>query len=200
MKKPKHSYHHGDLRAALIQETERMIGENQLDQVTLGQLGKNLGVARSAPYRHFENKNDLLCEVAVRAFSRMRDAHRAIRLDDNLSFEDKLSATAHAYFRLAVEQPDYYRLMYREGLVGENESPALKAIREKVLAELVMLLQEGQQQGRIGCGDPEIQALFCWAPFHGMASFVIDDHLPAELFQSMLDWSIESVIKGLQRD
>jgi hypothetical protein len=31
-----------------------------------------------------------------------------------------------------------------------------------------------------------------------MASFVIDQHLPAELFESMLEWTIESMLRGLR--
>jgi AcrR family transcriptional regulator len=192
------SYHHGDLRAALIDETERMIAANELDQVTLNELGKRLGVARSAPYRHFKNKNELLCEVATRAFERTRDMSRAIRLDPGLSPAEQLRALARAYFQFAVDNPDFYRLMYREGLVGAAESPALAAMREQDFAELAMMLEAAQAQGVIAAGDVETQALFCWAPFHGMASFVVDQHIPKELFLGMLDWTVETILKGLR--
>jgi AcrR family transcriptional regulator len=197
MKKSRTRYHHGDLRTALVDETERMVEADELDKVTLNELGKRIGVARSAPYRHFGNKNELLCEVAVRAFSHMLVSDRRIRENADLDTAEKLRAMAHAYFDIAVNHRDRYRLMYREGLIGESESPALLAVREEVFAELVMILAEGQKRGRIAEGDLEAQALFCWAPFHGMASFVIDEHIPAELFREMLDWTVDSVLRGL---
>lgn len=197
MKKSPGSYHHGDLRTALIEETERMIAAGTLDQITLGELGNRLGVARSAPYRHFPGKNDLLCTVATRAFERMHERWRAICADESLPLLARVRSIMRAYFNFALTHGDEYRLMYREGLVGENESPRLLAAREAVFGELVELILACQQAGLIERKDPEEQVLFCWAPFHGMASFVIDQHLPAELFEAMLEWSIESVLRGL---
>lgn len=197
MKKPAGSYHHGDLRTALIEETERMIEANALDGVTLGELGKRLGVVRSAPYRHFASKNDLLCAVATRAFERMHRRWRQICHDDSLPMLERLRTVARVYFDLAVNHRDQYRLMYREGLVGDNESKELLAAREAVFGELAALFALYQKQGLIDPGDPEEQLLFCWAPFHGMASFVIDEHFPGELFEGMLEWTIESVLRGL---
>jgi len=198
--KERDSYHHGDLRAALIDETERMVAANALGQITLIELGRRLGVARSAPYRHFRNKNALLCEVAVRAFARTRDMTRAIRLTPGLSPAERLQALARAFFNFAVDHPDWFRLMYREGLVGAAESPALAAMREADFAELVLLLAEAQEAGQIARGDLETQALFCWAPLHGMASLVVDQHLPKELFAGMLDWTVTGILKGLRPD
>ena len=200
VKKTRTTYHHGNLRTALIDETERMVAANELDKVTLSELGQRLGVARSAPYRHFQSKQELLCEVAVRGFARMRDRNRAFRLDASKNVRERFRAIAHAYVEFAVANPDFYRVMYREDLVGENETPALLAVREETFFEMILLMEEGQREGVIVEGDPEAQVLFCWAPFHGMASFAIDQHFPADVFRGMLDWSIDSVLKGLSPD
>jgi AcrR family transcriptional regulator len=196
-KKPTGAYHHGDLRGALIRETERMIAADEFDRVTLNELGRRLGVARSAPYRHFSGKNELLCEVAERAFERMRRQWHCIRTDESRPLLERMRTVMRAYFELALAHRDQYRLMYREALVGDNETPALAASREAVFAELVRLLLDCQAEGLIAPGDPEVQLLFCWAPLHGMASFVIDQHVPADLFESMLEWTVESVLRGL---
>lgn len=148
-------YHHGNLRMELIQETERMLDANELDQITLNELGKRLGVARSTPYRHFANKNELLCAVATRAFARLCETSRAIRLEKDLTPIERLRKLARNYFYLAVNRRDYYRLMYRADLVGENESEELHVIREENFVELVLLLKECQQAGMINEGDLE---------------------------------------------
>jgi AcrR family transcriptional regulator len=192
------SYHHGDLKAALIAETERMVAADELDRVTLDELSRRLGVARSAAYRHFRGKDELLCAVATRAFARMRGWWHDIRTDAALSTDERFRKLMRTYFRFALANQDCYRLMYREGLVGERESPELAAAREAVFAEVVALMEAGQRDGLVAAGDAEAQVLFCWAPFHGMASFVIDQHLPAELFESMLEWTIESMLRGLR--
>lgn len=196
-KKKQGNYHHGNLRAALILETERMLAANELDHITLQELGKRLGVNRSAPYRHFATKNELLCEAATRAFARLTLKDRAIRLEKDLDPVERLRNMARHYFHFAVNNPDYYRLMYREQLVGENETTELAAIREENFAELVWLLEECQQAGMIKTGDLEAQALFCWTPLHGICSLIIDHHLPLEMFADTLDWHIEAIVRGL---
>ena len=102
-----------------------------------------------------------------------------------------------AYFAFAAEHRDEYRLMYRENLVGENESDELATAREDLFAEITQFMLDAQAAGAIAVGDPQEQVLFCWAPFHGMASFVLDQHLPVELFEGMLERTIESVLRGL---
>lgn len=196
-KKKAGTYHHGNLRTALILETEQMLTANELDNITLHELGKRLGVARSAPYRHFASKNELLCEVATRAFTHLTEQDRAIRLETTLNPIERVRKLAHHYYHFAINNPDYYRLMYRENLVGDNASAALTAAREENFAEFVWLLEECQQAGLIETADLETQALFCWAPFHGICSLIIDQHLPEEMFTSTLDWHIDAVLRGL---
>ncbi|MBU0656373.1 MAG: TetR/AcrR family transcriptional regulator [Gammaproteobacteria bacterium] len=196
-KKRKGVYHHGNLRVALVLETEQMLAANELDQITLIELGKRLGVARTAPYRHFASKSELLCEVATRAFARLTAQDRAIRLEAGLNPIGRLRKLARHYFHFAVNNRDYYRLMYRENLVGNNESTELAAAREENFAEFVWLLEECQQAGLIDTADLETQALFCWAPFHGICSLIIDQHLPEDMFADTLDWHIDAVLRGL---
>lgn len=196
-RKKQGNYHHGNLRTALLHETEQMLTANELDQITLNELGKRLGVARSAPYRHFSSKNELLCAAATRAFNRLTIQERAIRLDTSQAPIERLRKLAHHYFHFAVNNCDYYRLMYREKLVGDDESPELAAAREENFAEFIELLAECQQAGLIDTDDLETQALFCWAPFHGICSLVIDQHLPEDVFTETLDWHIDAVLRGL---
>lgn len=196
-KKRADCYHHGNLRESLLLETERMLAANQLDQITLNELGKRLGVARSAPYRHFTNKNELLCEVATQAFGRMYQLLRDIRLQTEFSAIQRLRNFCHAYFQFAISNQDYYRLMYRETLVGNEQSEALGSIREEAFQELRILLQECQEQGFIAAGELDELIMACWLPFHGMCSFVIDQHFPTEVFAARLDWYIDNILRGL---
>ena len=54
------SYHHGDLKQALLEETARILREEGESALSLRRLASNLGVSRTAPYNHFENKE---CEL-----------------------------------------------------------------------------------------------------------------------------------------
>ena len=60
-------YHHGDLRAALIGTAVELLGERGLEAFSMAEASRRLGVAVSAPYRHFADRDALLAAVAVRA-------------------------------------------------------------------------------------------------------------------------------------
>src|SRR6202020_3666570 len=61
-------YHHGDLRASLIDTAVELIGERGVRNFSLAEASRRLGVAVSAPYAHFSDRDDLLAAVAVRGY------------------------------------------------------------------------------------------------------------------------------------
>lgn len=195
--KEKKPYHHGDLHAALILETERMLSEKQLDKITLQALGSRLNVARSAPYRHFKSKNNLMCVVATRAFEARQNALMSIWAREDLSIHERFRCIILDQLQFAIKQPDYYRLMYREPLVDDNESQDLSKIREELFGNLAMFLISCQEDGAIAQTDPEQQLFFVWSTVHGMASLLVDQHVkPEEVnLQAMV---VDPVMRGLQ--
>src|ERR1022692_5263724 len=67
-------YHHGDLRAALVGTAIEVIGEGGVRGFSLAEASRRLGVAVSAPYAHFVDRDDLLAAVAVHAYERFYPA------------------------------------------------------------------------------------------------------------------------------
>src|SRR5687768_1314674 len=72
-KRPDH-YHHGDLRHALLQAALRTIQQHGVEALTLRAVGQDLGVSRTALYRHFADKSALLAVVAQEGFRMLREA------------------------------------------------------------------------------------------------------------------------------
>ena len=54
------SYHHGDLRAALIKAATAEIEHGGYENLSLRELADSVGVSRGAPYRHFADRRALL--------------------------------------------------------------------------------------------------------------------------------------------
>jgi AcrR family transcriptional regulator len=61
-------YHHGDLKAALVDAAIELIAERGVRDFSLAEASRRLGVTVAAPYRHFADRDELLAAVAVRAF------------------------------------------------------------------------------------------------------------------------------------
>ena len=62
------SYHHGDLRQALIDAAVDLLSEAGMSHLSLRQVARRVGVSDAAPYRHFEAKDALLAVVAEEGF------------------------------------------------------------------------------------------------------------------------------------
>lgn len=71
MKSPT-TYHHGDLKSALMQRAEEVIVKDGLDAVKLSVLAKDLGVSHGAPARHFKDRNALLAALALHALDTLK--------------------------------------------------------------------------------------------------------------------------------
>jgi AcrR family transcriptional regulator len=111
----KDRYHHGDLRAALIDAAAELIAERGMRGFSLAEASRRLGVAVSAPYAHFADRDDLLAAVAVRAFE-LFYAALVPAMDEFSDPADRLAAMARAYVRFAAGNRPMFEVLYESGL------------------------------------------------------------------------------------
>ena len=113
------TYHHGNLRAALIRAADEIIAEGGIEAFTLRAAAKRAGVSPAAPAHHFGSVKGLLTEVALLAFERAGKY-----LDEVKDTEDpalNVRALSFAYVRFALENPGHFRLMFRGDLVDRDD-------------------------------------------------------------------------------
>ncbi|MGH6966402.1 MAG: TetR/AcrR family transcriptional regulator, partial [Phenylobacterium sp.] len=117
-------YHHGDLRAALVQAARDAIAAAGPDAVSLREIAQTLGVSRAAPYRHFADRRALLAEVAAQGFEDLTTAYaRAIAAGPTP--RAALRQTARVYLGLAFERPGLFRLMFDSDILGPDAPASL---------------------------------------------------------------------------
>ncbi len=118
-KKSADSYHHGDLRRALIDAAAAAVARDGVDALKVSALAERLGVTGGAPFRHFESRLALLVAVAEegarRVLERMETAAGGVA--DPL---EKQRARGIAYVRFAVEEPGYFRALTRAEVVAAS--------------------------------------------------------------------------------
>jgi AcrR family transcriptional regulator len=95
-------YHHGDLRDALVETAIVLLAERGSAAFSMAEASRRLGVAPSAPYRHFADRDALLAAVAVRAAGLL--CERLGQATASGSARQRLAAAAEAYVRFAAEQ------------------------------------------------------------------------------------------------
>jgi AcrR family transcriptional regulator len=132
-------YHHGDLRAALIDAAIEVIGERGVRGFSMAEASRRLGVTSAAPYRHFADRDELLAEVGVRAlriFATMVTAEAA----NAQTPEQRLAAMARAYVRFAAEQRSLFDALFISGL-DKSRFPELTRAWEPV-DEMLLVVDE----------------------------------------------------------
>jgi AcrR family transcriptional regulator len=178
-------YHHGNLRAALLDEAERRLGDGEL---SLRELARAVGVSHGAPRRHFADKQALLDALAEGGFARLGRALEA----DGQDFTSRLAALARAYVRFATEHAALLELMF----AGKHRSPDLEAAADRAFAAPLALIADGQAAGEVVAGDPERVANVAFAAVHGLAALAgagvleVDDALVTE--------TVERLVLGLR--
>jgi AcrR family transcriptional regulator len=170
-------YHHGDLRAGLIQAALRTIQTRGVDALTLRSVGEDLGVSRTALYRHFADKAALLSAVAAEGFRSLRVA-LIEAWDEAGRGQPGFEAMGTAYVRFAVAHPSYYRVMFGGFLERPPRDPSLAREGAAAFQVLVDALVEQQRSGQVRGDDPLQLARFIWAIVHGIAMLAIDGLLP----------------------
>lgn len=194
------SYHHGNLKEALIETALDMVESDGLDAITLRELTQRLGTSRSAVYRHFDSKEALIRGVIEKGFEQLDLLFTPIfqKSDDPVSV--RFEKMGRAYLEFAIEKPNLYRLLFGEKYKSEREG--LCDYRDESQASglyaLIGLLLEGQQDGIIAKVDPMVQAATVWASIHGLASLLIDGHLiMSDNLEDIYRYSQAALFKGL---
>ena len=124
-------YHHGDLKAALVDGALELIVEKGVSGFSLAELSRRLGVTVAAPYRHFASRDELLAAVAVRALQSFGEA-LAARSSQTDPPEERLAAMAGGYVRFAAEQPALFGVVFGVGLDKKQRNPQLREAYEAV--------------------------------------------------------------------
>ena len=172
----KGSYHHGDLRRALIGAAREVLREGGTGKLSLRAAARRAGVSHASAYYHFEDKTSLVAAVAVSAFEELEGAMGAAYQLEGSALE-RLEAIAGVYVHFALSNPQEFRLMYLPELRSDAVRTEVERAGRAGYERIVALIAALQAEGRIAAGDPEEVTISAWALMHGLATLMIDGPL-----------------------
>ncbi len=197
------NYHHGNLREALVQEGVKLIEEKGVNGLTLREIGVRAGVSRTAAYRHFADKSDLLSAISEAAFTEFGLALQAARDSAAGTSYERMDAMGRAYLKFAAEHKAYYEVMFGVGCDFDKDAVSKSEAGERAFAVLKGTIQEGQDAGEIRPGDVELMATLVWAFSHGVAmlrsALGLDTHEAADQFMSAVSDMLRNGLQARQR-
>jgi AcrR family transcriptional regulator len=168
------TYHHGNLREALIEVALDMIATRGPNGFTLAEVARVVGVSGAAPYRHFKDRNALVGEIARQGFDRFAAELRVAWNEGHPDPRRAIENCARAYLRFARREPAFYAAMFEPGFPLEDE-PSLLTASERAFGVLRMAADAATRtlppEGR----PPSLMvALHIWSMAHGVASLFIE--------------------------
>ena len=110
------SYHHGNLRQALVEATVHLIEDKGPQGFTLAEAARLAGVSAAAPYRHFTGRDELLEEVARQGFEEFADRLQHAFDEGRPSPLSAVMRMGQAYLAFAAERRGYYIAMFESGI------------------------------------------------------------------------------------
>jgi len=186
------TYHHGDLRLAILKAACDHLQRGNAETLSLRALAREIGVSQTAPYRHFESKNALFAGIATWGFQILSGEMQA-SLADQVSPVESFLTLGRCYLDFSREHAEKYQLFFDSSLVDFGVYPRLQEASGVCFDHLLEVIRLGKQQGLFVEREEEEIAAIIWSGLHGMASLLQLDHRRA----GMIDRPVGKAIRFL---
>lgn len=174
------SYHHGDLKVALIEAANTLLKEKGIEALSLRTLASVVGVSHMAPYAHFKNKTELFQAISASGFNALAERQEQVSTDQSAA--RLILDYGTQYIEFAVANAPLYRLMLSQTQVTgpQQDMQASNHMSEELKTASkrpYMLLVNAFSQISKDKDSQKVRAQGAWAMVHGIASLLIDGHL-----------------------
>lgn len=161
-------------RAAVLAAADALLESGGPSAVTLRAVGDEAGVSRSAPYRHFAGKAELLAAVALSTLTDLGAGIRAAAAGGERA--TALRRGCEGYLRYAFARPQHYLLVFGSAPMPDPD-PAIEAAADDGLLALRELVEQAQSDGRLPGAPAREFATVLWVFLHGLCQLQLTGHL-----------------------
>jgi len=193
------SYHHGELKIAILNQATEMIRESGVHGFSMRQLAQKLGVSRTAAYHHFKDRQEILEALAFEGFSRHKAWLDELK-ESSDSFENYYREYVKRYVAFADESPEIYELMFGADIWRrQTPSAELEAFAKNVFVEFIDWVRLAQDRGQVNRNyTPLVAGQLAWATIHGICRLLIDGvYTDAKSLSVVVDAALEQIMAGV---
>jgi AcrR family transcriptional regulator len=181
-------YHHGNLHEALLDAVGEIIAEKGVGGLSLREAARRAGVSHGAPAHHFGDKLGMLTAYSTRGMELFGQRMRAAAAEADTP-NDKIAAIGLAYLTFAMDEPDYFNVMFRSEMQRADDEQFHTASSScfDVLSQIAEELNEANGAesaatdrpdpmpiGPKGGADAKAIAIRAWSMVHGLATLWLD--------------------------
>ncbi|MGX1545655.1 TetR/AcrR family transcriptional regulator [Streptomyces adustus] len=180
------TYHHGDLRRAILSATLEVIASDGVGAISLRDLARRAEVSHAAPAHHFKDRAGLLTAIATEGFELLAAALATVPAGTS----HRLREMGVRYVEFALSHPAHFAVMFQPQLL-HGDDPELTAAKELASRALHSGVED-LPAARRG-PDGRRAALAAWSLAHGFATLRLNGSLPqldddpAETFRALVN-------------
>jgi AcrR family transcriptional regulator len=181
----KKTYHHGDLKNALIQAGVEILAKDGVSGLSLRKVALKAGVSHSAPYAHFADKQALIAAISTEGFRQLYE--RVSRVTEKYKSQPakQLIEVAWTYVQFAMDDPDRFKVMFSAVLEKEKEYPEFVAESQRNFQLVKMIVEANQASGQLRGGPSEMVALSAWGIVHGFVMLLLEGQIPHTVLEQI---------------
>lgn len=170
-------YHHGDLKSALLEAARILLERDGPEAISFRAIARAAGVSQTAPYHHFQNKEDLLATLAGNGFQELGICQEYAAANANPG-RGRIVAIGLDYVRFAIANPQLYRLMFGVGISNWRAYPDVLELKSATFRPIqTALTTHLAESGKTDGVRLEDIATSAWSLVHGMSMLIIDGSL-----------------------
>jgi AcrR family transcriptional regulator len=209
MRQPK-PYHHGNLREALLKAALRLISEVGPTAFTLREVARRAGVSHNAPYRHFQDRDELMAAVSTQGYGELTRAMLDAAKEESTALA-QLKRAGLAYVNFALRRPEHFTVMFDAPTAKPSEKlcygpkqmkdkyPEAAEAAEQSFRTLVNFVAACQREKTLPADDTKELALLAWSMVHGIAKLAITGRFPFSSKNQILGFAEYVIENSLPR-
>lgn len=176
-------------RAALVRAASELLDDGGPAAVTLRAVGARAGVSRGAPYGHFENKQQLLTELAINAWNSLADDVEQLQAELAAAPSTRLEKALLALIYVGRRQPHLYALMFST----PADDPAAAAAASRLKYWFLVVVTD-----LVGKSNALLYGALLMSSAHGIAGLELSGHLAKEKWQVGGEQLVRMLVQAIQ--
>jgi len=173
----KKSYHHGDLKNALIEAGADILSKDGVSGLSLRKVAQKAGVSHTAPYAHFADKQALIAAISTEGYKKLYDQIAQVAEQYRSDPLRRLVESSWAYVQFALDEPDHFKVTLSGMIEKEQDYPAFVETAKQTFSLVVEVVAQCQQAGILCKGAADLTAVSVWALIHGFVTLLLENQI-----------------------
>lgn len=173
----KKSYHHGDLKNALIEAGADILSKEGASALSLRKVAQKAGVSHAAPYAHFADKQALIAAISTEGYKKLYEQIAQVAERYQADPLRRFVEASWAYVQFALDEPDQFKVTLSGMIEKEQDYPAFVETARRTFGLVVEIVTQCQRESILRQGTADLTAVSVWALIHGFVTLLLENQI-----------------------